>query len=230
MSLQGFYESAWQQPNLLGALGLLLGGAAAWAASRRRPTDLRQAFLARWTQLFALEALLDCVLTGYSSPLGQNTPAMTVAAVVFVIVGDLRLYLLLARLSRPHWSAVALVEALAASLAPSLVIAALKRLAPWLVANGRHIFLIYELTALIPLALWGFVLLPGRLRDAPEDRRWLRGAVAFFAAQYALWASADVGILAGADLAWGLRVVPNAMYYALFVAWVWRTAPKGLRG
>jgi hypothetical protein len=129
VSLQGFYESAWQQPNLLGALGLLLGGAAAWAASRRRPTDLRQAFLARWTQLFALEALLDCVLTGYSSPLGQNTPAMTVAAVVFVIVGDLRLYLLLARLSRPHWSAVALVEALAASLAPSLVIAALKRLA-----------------------------------------------------------------------------------------------------
>ena len=230
MSLQGFYESAWQQPNLLGALGLLLGGAAAWAASRRRPTDPRQAFLARWTQLFALEALLDCVLTGYSSPLGQNTPAMTVAAVVFVIVGDLRLYLLLARLSRPRWSGVALVEALAASLAPSLVIAALKRVAPALVANGRNIFLIYELTALIPLALWGFVLLPARLQNAPEDRRWLRGAVGFFAVQYALWASADVGILAGADLAWGLRVVPNLMYYALFVAWVWRTAPKGLRG
>jgi hypothetical protein len=230
VSLQGFYESAWQQPNLLGALGSLLGGAAAWAAARRRPTDPRQAFLARWTQLFALEALLDCVLTGYSSPLGQNTPAMTVASVVFVIVGDLRLYLLLARLSRPRWSTAALVEALAASLAPSLVIAVLKRAAPALVANGRNIFLIYELTALIPLACWGLVLLPGRLQSAPEDRRWLRGAVGFFAVQYALWASADVGILAGADLAWGLRVAPNLMYYALFVAWVWRTAPKGLRG
>lgn len=230
MSLRGFYESAWQQPNLLGALGLILGGAAAWAASRGRATDPRQRFLARWTQLFALEALLDCVLTGASSPLGQNTPAMTVAAVVFVVLGDLRLYLLLARLSRPRWTGVALAEALGAALAPSLVIAALKRLAPWLVANGRHIFLIYELTALIPLALWGFALLPARLRDAPEDRRWLGGAVAFFAAQYALWASADVGILLGADLAWGLRVVPNAMYYALFVAWVWRAAPKGLRG
>jgi hypothetical protein len=230
MSLRGFYESAWQQPNLLVALGLLLGGAAAWSASRRGATDARGAFLARWTQLFALEALIDCVLTGSSSPLGQNTPAMTVAAVVFVIVGDLRLYLLLARLSRPRWSAVALAEALAASLAPSLVIAALKRLAPWLVANGRDIFLVYELTALIPLALWGFALLPGRLRDAPEERRWLRGAVAFFAAQYVLWASTDVGILQGADLAWGLRVVPNVMYYSLFVAWVWRTAPRGLRG
>lgn len=230
MSLQGFYESAWQQPRLLGALGLLLGGAAAGAASRGRATDPRQAFLARWTQLFALEALIDCVLTGASSPLGQNTPAMTAAAVVFVILGDLRLYLLLARLSRPRWRGAALAEALGAALAPSLVIAALKRLAPWLVANGRHIFLIYELTALIPLALWGFALLPARLREVPEERRWLVGAVAFFAAQYALWAAADVGILWGADLAWGLRVVPNAMYYALFVAWVWRTAPKGLRG
>ncbi|MFO0630804.1 MAG: hypothetical protein U0325_34970 [Polyangiales bacterium] len=230
MSLRGFYESSWQQPNLLGALGLLLGGAAAWAASRHRAADDRSAFLARWTQLFALEALLDCVLTGYSSPLGQNTPAMTAAAVVFVILGDLRLYLLLARLSRPRWSAVAMAEALAASLAPSLVIAALKRVAPWLVANGRHIFLIYELTALIPLALWGFVLLPGRAGGSPAVRAWLRGAVGFFALQYALWASADVGILYDADLAWGLRVVPNAMYYAGFVAWVWRTAPRELRG
>ena len=230
MSLRGFYESAWQQPNLLGALGLLLGGGAAWAASRRGAADPRAAFLARWTQVFAVEALLDCALTGYSSPLGQNTPAMTAASVVFVILGDLRLYLLLARLSRPRWSAVALAEALAASLAPSLVIAALKRLAPWLVANGRHIFLIYELAALLPLALWGLALLPGRLRDAPDERRWLRGAVGFFAVQYALWAAADVGILAGLDLAWGLRVVPNAMYYAGFVAWVWRTAPRGLRG
>lgn len=230
MSLRGFYDSAWQQPNLLGALGLLLGGAAAWAASRQRATDPRQTFLARWTQLFALEALLDCVLTGASSPLGQNTPAMTLAAVVFVVLGDLRLYLLLARLSRRAWSGRAWVEALLFALAPSLLIALLKKAAPGVVANGRHLFLLYELGALLPLALWGLVWLPWRLRDDPEALRWLRRAVGFFAAQYALWATADVGILLGFDLAWGLRVVPNAMYYSVFVAWVWRTAPQGLRG
>lgn len=227
MDPRAFYESSWQQPFLLGLIGAAAGGAAAWSAS----TAGRGGFLARWTQLFALAAIADCVLTGYSSPLGQNTPAMTAASVFFVILGDLRLYLLTARFTRAQGTRGAYLEALVWALAPSLLIAALKRLAPWTVADGRHIFLTYELAALVPLGLWWAVLAPQRLAAAASapTLRWLRGVLGFFAAQYALWALADVGILRGAPLAWALRVAPNAMYYGLFVCWAWFTAPPELR-
>jgi hypothetical protein len=44
--------------------------------------------------------------------------------------------------------------------------------------------------------------------------------------QYALWALADVLILSG--MSWGflLRIVPNSLYYAFFLPFVWWTAPR----
>jgi len=227
MNLRVFYESPLQQPGLTGLIGLIAGGAAALAAMRAQKT-----FLSRWTLLFALEALLDGWLTGASSPLDPRGAGATAAAIVFVVLGDLRLYLLLARYTRRAWGPAVFAEAFAWAFAPSLVIAALKRLAPWAVSNNRHIFLIYELCALPLLMLWlqGFV--PRRL-SRPEDaaeRAWLSGATAFFAAQYTLWVLADVAILQRASWGWGLRVVPNVMYYGLFVAFAWRSAPPGLKG
>ena len=222
MDLRQFYESPAQQPYLIGLIGLVAGGAAAIAAVRGR------GFLARWTALFAVEALIDCYLTGYGSPLDPNGAAMTVAGVAFVFLGDLRLYLLTARFTRTRWSRAALGEATAWAFAPSLLIAILKRAAPWVVPDLRHIFLVYELAALALLLVWWRAVLPRR-DAAPDTRRWLSAALAFFVAQYALWAGSDVLILAGAPWAWGLRVVPNAMYYGLFVAFVWRRSPTELR-
>lgn len=226
MNLRAFYESSWQQPGLTGLLGLVLGGAAALAAVRARKT-----FLARWTMLFAVEALLDAWLTGYSSPLPPNGLAATAASIVFVVLGDLRIYLLFARYTRRAWSPAVFAEAFGWAFAPSLLIAVLKRAAPWAVSNLRHLFLIYELAALPLVMLWlqGFV--PRRLarpEDAPA-RAWLSGAAAFFAAQYFLWIVSDVAILQGARWGWALRVLPNVMYYGLFVAWAWRGAPPELK-
>lgn len=227
MDPRSFYDSPWQQPLLTGAVGLVLGGAAALAAVRAQRT-----FLARWTVFFAAEALLDGWLTGNSSPLDPRGAAMTVASIVFVVLGDLRLYLLLSRYTRRAWTAGVFAEAFAWAFVPSLVIGVLKRAAPWAVSNLRHLFLVYELTALPLVMLWlqGFV--PRRLAR-PEDaaeRAWLSGAAAFFAAQYTLWIVSDVAILQGARWAWALRVVPNVMYYGLFVAWAWRAAPRELKG
>ena len=36
-----------------------------------------------------------------------------------------------------------------------------------------------------------------------------------------LWATADVLILAGVDLGWALRLLPNQLYYAFTVPFFW---------
>jgi hypothetical protein len=58
------------------------------------------------------------------------------------------------------------------------------------------------------LALW--------LRRGAHDPA-LRAVLGYVVAYYALWASADVLILAGVDFGWGLRVLPNQLYYSFFV-------------
>jgi hypothetical protein len=45
--------------------------------------------------------------------------------------------------------------------------------------------------------------------------------VAWAGVYYALWAAADVLILAGVDAGWLLRCVPNQLYYGFTVPFVW---------
>ena len=47
--------------------------------------------------------------------------------------------------------------------------------------------------------------------------------LAYVAVYYALWGIADALILAGFDAGWGLRVLPNQLYYSFWVpvAWTW---------
>jgi len=71
----------------------------------------------------------------------------------------------------------------------------------------QGLWLIYEL-CFAALALW-----LRRRMPTPALR-----AIALYAfAYYALWASADVLILRGVDAGWGLRALPNQLYYAWFV-------------
>jgi len=101
---------------------------------------------------------------------------------------------------------------------------------PSLAANERVQYLVYEaMFAALALA-WRLVVLPARLRQAtPEARRWALSATTFVLAQYALWATADVLILAGHDAGFALRLAPNALYYGLFLPFVYATAPANER-
>ena len=50
-----------------------------------------------------------------------------------------------------------------------------------------------------------------------------RAVLAYAVAYYALWAAADLSILAGRDAGWALRMLPNQLYYALFVPFAFST-------
>jgi hypothetical protein len=88
--------------------------------------------------------------------------------------------------------------------------------------------LAYELLFLAVAGGFRFVLLPKRTMP-DEHRVWLSAITGYAMLYYALWASADVLILSGLDLGFGLRVLPNLLYYGGFLPFVYWTAPASLK-
>ena len=226
MSPAQIYSSPWHHPGLL--LPLSLAALVVVLLQRARHPNAWSPFFRAWLLGWALEIVLDASLTGFATPLHGHPDAERVASIVFVILGDLRAYLLLDRLASPArpWSST-WTRALGWSLVASVAVAVATRLAPATFATTRNVFLFYEIVSLALFGLWRFGLLA---RRAPTPPLTLARAVATFClAQYALWVSADVLILAGIDLAYLLRIVPNVLYYGLFVAFVLWRAPRDLR-
>jgi hypothetical protein len=47
--------------------------------------------------------------------------------------------------------------------------------------------------------------------------------LAFVCAYYVVWTTADALVLRGHEWGWGLRVVPNVLYYGAFVPFAYTT-------
>lgn len=220
--LQGVY-AAWIVPACF--LVYLL------TVSRRRaaPAEARGAsFLRRYALFFTLETILDPFASG---PLlrflgASESSGATAVMIFFVLLGDLRFFLLVffftsagrslfrALAEAAGWTTVVPLVALASRAALGAVVPGLPE---------QSIWLLYEL-AFVAMAL--FVrqrLIPRRAHgEAARVEAFLRATATYVATYYALWALADVLILGFAsDLGWALRVVPNQMYYAFFVPFVY---------
>src|SRR5262245_7411326 len=179
---QQAYDSTWHHPVLFWVLG------APWLIvfvlrALRRPDFLRVALA-----LFQAEILLDAWLTSPWSPM----PNSAVIGTVFVVLGDLRYFVLLERFG---------VSAEARRWAPraialSLLVPVLTFPANWL-WPGRPLFLTYELAFAGLASIIRFVVLRRRTLSQPVHT-WLERLTLFELAVYLGWASADVIILGGA--------------------------------
>jgi hypothetical protein len=212
---QAFYGADWQFP--FGVMAVPFAFLVYRAIARERREDALDAglapFVSLWVTLFTLVALLDPLATG---PLARalGSRAESLLGFTFVLLGDFRVYWLALRFRAPaQTGARAAREALALSL-PAPAIAGLASLA---LGTGQAMWLTHEL---VSLAL-AFAL--ARLAAPVDPRRaaFVRSALGFFAAHYALWAAADVLILAGVDAGWAVRLVPNQLYYGFLVPFVW---------
>lgn len=229
MSPAQIYASPWHHPGTLLPLALL--GLAAALARRARRLGTDPPFLRAWLLWWGLEIVLDASLTGFATPLHGHPGAERVASIAFVILGDLRAYLLLERLTPPSrpWSST-WARALGWSFVGSLAVAAATLVAPATFAARRHVFLFYELVSLGLFAAWRLAIIPRRAPATdPPAAGLARDVAGFFVALYALWITSDVLILSGVDLAYLLRLAPNVLYYGCFVAFVAWRAPRGLR-
>lgn len=212
-SWKALYDSGWHHPGMAWALCAL----ALVVILRRVPAGgLRTALL-----VFTGTTALDAWMTGSLSPLPASL-AQNVS-IAFVILGDLRLFALVEK----HRCASSWPKALLRALPLSFLVPVAQALAikasPATFSELRHIFLVYELFFVVLAVGLLLVRYPSRSAASPALGWYATSLVGFFLVQYGLWVAADVLILAGVESAYGLRLVPNALYYGLFLAFAaWR--------
>lgn len=184
--------------------------------------------LYRYLALFAATTLLDICVAGHLVPIG-NAAVQTAIEYLFVLVGDLRFIVLLAyliyagknmaELKKFRPGGDVLRPALIFTLFTTLIISALGFARPDLFTAARHKFLAYEAVFFILTVLWIFVVLPQKPVAAAE-RQFLRSAAVPVLGFYGLWVLADLLILNGKPVGYAVRVLPNFLYYSLFLWWV----------
>lgn len=168
----------------------------------------RRGFFRLWGASFALLIALDAYLTGALSPLPASSGSATFAAVAFVILGDLRVFL-----AAEHGEGRAgALRAIGMACVTPLVTQALRAALPRLEATPRLTYLAYEVVFLAVLGGWT-VLRGRRLRLG-------RPLAAFVGLQYGLWATIDVALLLSSATPGWLRHIPDLLYYVVFVPWV----------
>lgn len=197
-----------------------------------RSADPQTRFVYGWSIAFAIETILDPIATGpLTRALELADAGQQAVMLAFVLLGDWRVLLLVFALAYPparrgkafaHSAALTFVVPVFAYLADS----GLRAL--WPALPGQVLWLVYEL-AFVTLALALRSHLGRSLAAADPDRRLLRAVLVYAAVYYLLWASADALILAGFDAGWALRLLPNQLYYAWTVPFVYFARRSCLR-
>lgn len=186
-------------------------------------------FVALLTLIFAFETIVDPIATG---PLIKNTPlkdtiASDLIPLLFVYLGDLRVLLLAIGVARPERS---LSQNLGWAGAISLIVpifagisfAGVQWISPE--ANGQFLWMFHESAFLVLCVAFGRIWIPRHFAGETEKATFLRSIFGYSAAYYSLWLGADLLIVVGGlDLGWAIRMVPNQLYYACWVPFVyWR--------
>jgi len=208
-SWKALYESQVVGVFVLAALPVLFLG---WLAARGLGRDggvepYAARFVRGWAIVFAVVACVDPVTTGlFGWPM-----------LPFVLLGDYRVFALVLVVMQPGRSRLAALGEAAAwtAVVPALAYGTYVALGA---VHGPQpetiLWLVYEVAfALLTLVVMTRVL-PARVGiERGQVRRYVRAVLAIVVAYYVLWAAADVIILAGYDWGWGLRIVPNLLYY-----------------
>lgn len=190
-------------------------------------------FVAILTLVFAVETMIDPFATGplLKSPGLKGTVASSLIPFVFVYLGDLRVLLLALGVAHPErgWVANLGRAALMTLIVPFFAGVCFFG-AQHLLDNvhDQVLWILYEAGFLALCVVmgraWVDVNVPGSNPSRAETRAFLKTVFGYSAGYYALWLTADFVILLGKmDLGWAMRMVPNQLYYALWVPFVyWR--------
>lgn len=201
MTGQQFYDTAWHHPGMAWALCTL---AVAFIALTVKDKSTKAVLL-----FLTFSTELDAWLTGAFMPFDGSSLLARNIAIAFVIWGDARMFVLLEKWRGEASWARAWGRGIAWSFVVPVVQALTLKVFPQFFPEKRHIFLVYEAE---------FVVLACALLVTRYARTWKATSVlGFFLVQYALWVLSDVLILSGAQWAYWLRLVPNALYYGLFL-------------
>jgi hypothetical protein len=209
---QAVYDGPIHHPGLAFAFCLALLLRLVW----RFPASAMRRVLG----VLVADTALDALFTGALAPVSGTLAR--VLAVAFVITGDCRFWVLVLRFRVPGttWTRAALrAVPLSFAVPVATAIAILARPDVFSGPGGyrlKPIFLAYEslwCAFLCVLLLTRFV----SRRAAPAFGWYLTRLVLLWLVMYGLWVLCDVLLLFGHGWALGLRMVPNVLYYGVFL-------------
>ena len=230
------WQGVYQHP-LQGLYALLLAPLAFLAWRAASPMDRARAvvpegavFVSRLTLFFAGATMVDPICTGPIASLDgiQGTPVATGILFFFVLLGDLRVLLLAIGVAHPDRS---FRQNLGWAAGTTMIVPlvgggsyfALDLIVPEL--HGQWLWMLYEGAFVVLCVVLSRRWLERTLAGAPlreEKTAFLRAVFGYSAAYYTLWLTADVLIVVGGlDLGWATRIVPNQLYYAFWVPFVY---------
>ena len=197
---------------------------AALLVTRRDSRFLASRFFATFFWVFTLEIAADALITGGWSPVPGSSRVGTALSIAFVVLGDFRYFLLVEYVLAKRLTLGVALRAVAFSLLIPLATAPISSV------DSRVLYLLYEASFACVALLMRFFVIPMRGRALePDARAYLYLLTGFEMVQYVAWAIADMRIIRGHELGWLLRIVPDALYYAVFLAFAWFGLPKSLR-
>lgn len=186
-------------------------------------------FVSGLTLFFAIETMIDPIATGplIKLDLFREKFASTLIPFLFVLLGDLRVLLLAIGVARPERK---FRQNLAWAFGTALIVPVVAGIGYafarwiWPDMHGKVLWMIYEFGFLALCVFLARVWVPRSVPNNPPLARFLETIFGYSAAYYALWLIADVIIVvADLDLGWAIRIVPNQLYYAFWVPFVyWR--------
>lgn len=210
-------------------LAFLAWRAANGAESRHAVVPEAARFVSVLTLLFAIETMIDPIATGplLELELFRNATASTLIPFIFVLLGDLRVLLLAVGVARSERS---LQQNLAWAIGFSLIVPVIAGFCYsvtrwiWPDTHSQVLWMLYEFTFLVLCIYLARVWVPRSVPNDPARSAFLKSIFGFSAAYYALWWIADILIVVGElDLGWAIRMIPNQLYYAFWVPFVyWR--------
>ena len=215
---EAFYNSSWQQPILLWIFPFIF-----LFAQFKNKFQASSVFVTRYTAFFTVSIILDAWLSAYNI-LGIGTVAPGVNSIlsfIFIWLGDFRYVLLAEYYLVPEKSfSKAMMKAVPITFIIPLLSAFLikKVLAT---DNGRVLYVVYE--GLFVLLAFIYLARISKANISEETAKKLKKFTQFVVLYYGLWAGVDVLMLISDHesvlniFAWGLRVLPNLLYYWVFV-------------
>jgi hypothetical protein len=210
---QALYESPTQS---VWSLVVLPAVFLLWLAVRGRRADgpvepAAARFVRRWAVVFALVALVDPIATGR-----LGWPLLP-----FVLLGDFRVFALVLAVMHPARArGGVLLEAAAWTLVvPAFAYGTMKLVDSVAGAQApTMLWIVYEAGFVVLADAFVLWVLPRRVGpDREPARRYVRTVLGFVVFYYVLWALSDILTLNGVDAGWALRMLPNQLYYGLFV-------------
>jgi len=178
---------------------------------------------------FSVEIALDAWLTGPLSPVHAPPAWDWVVPVVFVILGDLRYFAVVEHCVPTRSRVQAGLVAVALAFVVPVATQVARVVSPRVHDDATVNYLVYELLFLALAVVFRVRVVPRRTVDAPGRSLALR-LTEFEIVQYGLWACADVILISGhlENVGWALRIVPNVLYYVLFLPCVlWLSRAPG---